>query len=380
MNPKLIITIISILFFGISNSQSKSNFLIDDIDKLYLSETDINEIISLGSSNRFELARNSDGGVEGWNETDGEFIRMGNYDIDSYLKFIPPYSVGSIIKDFFMAGSNNVWKIYTEYSLLPYSNVNSSSIYNAFDRIKKETFKYLNKNKYQYSKMDNVINFKTPTDKRIDILEKYYVIGKCKNPDPRCKREYILSFGTGIYDFINTKGESRQYIQMHSIVEEKGMMEFQTKLMSTFSTDSNQGVKSLRYKVNGVDMREINEYDLTAMINFFIDDYERNVNQKSFSINRDNIDAKFISLEENQLAVALGYDDDDNIVIRVDPVKWSKASQEKRWYILYHELGHDILNLDHGEGGKMMFNFVDRDYSWDEFFEDRKYMFDYMNQ
>ena len=31
MNPKLIITIISILFFGISNSQSKSNFLIDDI-------------------------------------------------------------------------------------------------------------------------------------------------------------------------------------------------------------------------------------------------------------------------------------------------------------------------------------------------------------
>ena len=48
MNPKLIITIISILFFGISNSQSKSNFLIDDIDKLYLSDTDINEIISLG--------------------------------------------------------------------------------------------------------------------------------------------------------------------------------------------------------------------------------------------------------------------------------------------------------------------------------------------
>ena len=344
------------MFFGISNSQSKSNFLIDDIDKLYLSGTDINEIISLGSSNRFELARNSDGGMKGWNTTDGEFIRMGNYDIDSYLKFIPPYSVGSIIKDFFMAGSNNVWKVYTEYSLFPYSNVNSSSIYNAFERIKKETFKYLNKNKYQYSKMDNVINFKTPNDKRIDILEKYYVIGKCKNPDPRCKTEYILSFGTGIYDFINTKGESRQYIQMHSIVEEKSMMEFNKKLMSTISTNPNDGVKSLRYKINGVDMRDINEYDLKAMINFFIDDYERNVNQKSFSINRDNIDAKFTSLDENQLAVALGYDDDDNIVIRVDPVKWSKASKEKRWYILYHELGHDILNLDHGEGGKMMFN------------------------
>ena len=117
MNPKIIITILSILFFGISNSQSKSNFLIDDIDKLYLSDIDINKIISLGSSNRFELSRNSDGGLKGWNETDGEFIRMGNYNIDSYLKFIPTYSVGTIIKDFFMVGSDKVWKILTEYSL-----------------------------------------------------------------------------------------------------------------------------------------------------------------------------------------------------------------------------------------------------------------------
>ena len=228
--------------------------------------------------------------------------------------------------------------------------------------------------------MNNEINYKITNNKSVDVLEKYYVTGKCLNPDPRCKREYILSFGTATEDFINDEGKRLEYVQMYSIVEEKEMMEFQTKLMSTFSVDPNDGVKSLRYKVNGVDMRDISEYDLTAMINFFIDDYERNVNQISFSINRDNIDAKFISLEENQLAVALGYDDDDNIVIRVDPVKWSKASKEKRWYILYHELGHDILNLDHGEGGKMMFNFVDRDYSWDEFFEDRKYMFDYMNQ
>ena len=380
MNPKIIITILSILFFGISNSQSKSNFLIDDIDKLYLSDIDINKIISLGSSNRFELSRNSDGGLKGWNETDGEFIRMGNYNIDSYLKFIPTYSVGTIIKDFFMVGSDKVWKILTEYSLLQYSNVSKSSIYNAYERIKNETLKYLKKNKYQYSKMNNEINYKITNNKSVDVLEKYYVTGKCLNPDPRCKREYILSFGTATEDFINDEGKRLEYVQMYSIVEEKEMMEFQTKLMSTFSVDPNDGVKSLRYKVNGVDMRDISEYDLTAMINFFIDDYERNVNQISFSINRDNIDAKFISLEENQLAVALGYDDDDNIVIRVDPVKWSKASKEKRWYILYHELGHDILNLDHGEGGKMMFNFVDRDYSWDEFFEDRKYMFDYMNQ
>ena len=42
---------------------------------------------------------------------------------------------------------------------------------------------------------------------------------------------------------------------------------------------------------------------------------------------------------------------------------------------MYHELGHDVLNLDHGNGGKMMFNYVDRDYSWKEFFVDSDYMF-----
>ena len=40
------------------------------------------------------------------------------------------------------------------------------------------------------------------------------------------------------------------------------------------------------------------------------------------------------------------------------------------------ETNKDILNLDHGEGGKMMFNFADKEYSWDDFIEDKQYMFD----
>ena len=371
---KKIIYLFFLFILFSSTSQTKKNFLIDDIDKLYLSGTEINEIISLGSSNRFELVRNSKGEYKLWNNPDGEFFRLNNNDLDN-LKFIPAYSIGFIRKDFFLAGDTGVWKIFTRFTLFPYSNTSRSTIYNSYEKIKTETLKYLKKQKYSYSKMNNEINFTITDNTQVDILEKYYVVGKCENPDPRCKTEYILSFGTGTLDY-----NEKKFIEMYSIIEEKSMMEFNKKLMSTISTNPNDGVKSLRYKINGVDMRDINEYDLKAMINFFIDDYERNVNQKSFSINRDNIDAKFTSLEENQLAVALGYDDDDNIIIRVDPVKWSKASKEKRWYILYHELGHDILNLDHGEGGKMMFNFVDRDYSWDEFFEDRKYMFDYMSQ
>ena len=71
---------------------------------------------------------------------------------------------------------------------------------------------------------------------------------------------------------------------------------------------------------------------------------------------------------------------DGKIIIDVDPLKWKDASPSKKWYVLYHELGHDYLNLKHGVGGKMMFNYVDRDYSWGEFYEDKKYMFESYKQ
>jgi hypothetical protein len=108
------------------------------------------------------------------------------------------------------------------------------------------------------------------------------------------------------------------------------------------------------------------------MIDFFLEDTKRS----NIAVKPDqNIKAIFEPLEGSTIALAYGSGDDSNILIRVDPEKWANASEVKRWYILYHELGHDVLNLDHGEGGKMMFNFADREYSWDEFLEDKDYMF-----
>jgi hypothetical protein len=45
--------------------------------------------------------------------------------------------------------------------------------------------------------------------------------------------------------------------------------------------------------------------------------------------------------------------------------------------VLYHELGHDILNLKHGFGGRMMDPVSDLGYSWDEFWTARQDMFFY---
>ena len=90
------------------------------------------------------------------------------------------------------------------------------------------------------------------------------------------------------------------------------------------------------------------------------------------------IDAKFESLDGNTIAISYGMNKDDEVIIRIDPEKWANASAPTKWYILYHELGHDILNLEHGQGGRMMFNFPLKDYTWKEFFEDRDFMFDYV--
>ena len=69
------------------------------------------------------------------------------------------------------------------------------------------------------------------------------------------------------------------------------------------------------------------------------------------------LDATFVPQEGDVLALAYGFQDDNVIKIQIDPEKWAKSSSQKRWYVLYHELGHDVLNLEHGQGGKMMFNF-----------------------
>ena len=128
--------------------------------------------------------------------------------------------------------------------------------------------------------------------------------------------------------------------------------------------------------INSKDYRKINTYDLKSMVKLFLDDCK--LNGISIS-NKINISSTFEVLESRTLGVSLGRNNPD-IIIKIDPESWSKSSIIKRWYLIYHELGHDVLNLKHGEGGKMMFTFSDREYEWKEFFDDKKYMFNYVTR
>ena len=127
---------------------------------------------------------------------------------------------------------------------------------------------------------------------------------------------------------------------------------------------------------------EISDFDLEGMIRIFLKDLYNSVERtdgriinKSY-IENVNIDATFESLEGDAVAVSYGINDKKNIIIKADPVKWKRASTLKRWFTIYHELGHDVLNFRHGQGGKLMFNYTFDKYSWEEFDEDKQYMFE----
>ena len=129
-----------------------------------------------------------------------------------------------------------------------------------------------------------------------------------------------------------------------------------------------------------INLNEIDNFDISLMVKAFIEDLKFYLNNNSINntdfLESNQIKATFETLEGSTVALSYGYNIDNKIIIKIDPKKWAESSSPKRWYVLYHELGHDVLNLDHGEGGKMMFNFVDRDYSYSEFFKDKEYMFE----
>jgi len=130
------------------------------------------------------------------------------------------------------------------------------------------------------------------------------------------------------------------------------------------------------FSINSKDIRDVNTYDLKSMVKFFLKDCKLNGISIPDNI---NILSIFEVLDSKTLGVSLGKNNPD-ILIKIDPESWSKSSITKRWYLIYHELGHDVLNLEHGEGGKMMFTFSDREYNWEEFFQDKEYMFNYFKK
>ena len=120
----------------------------------------------------------------------------------------------------------------------------------------------------------------------------------------------------------------------------------------------------------GKDIDKVNLYDLREMVKIFICDCEEN--GIIFKENEVMITSEI--LDSGTVAISKGMYNDNQIQIQVDAQQWKDATPSKKWYILYHELGHDLLNLEHGNGGEMMYNYEKPDYSWNEWIEAKDYM------
>lgn len=132
--------------------------------------------------------------------------------------------------------------------------------------------------------------------------------------------------------------------------------------------------KSLYKVANG--LANVNPFNLDKYIDKFILDAKTNHNIDLSFVNKKNRLILFKELEGDIIASALKMNDDENVLVLVDPENWYEANQPKRWYIIYHELGHDILNLNHGECGPMMNERASGNYSWNRLEKDKNTMFE----
>ena len=132
--------------------------------------------------------------------------------------------------------------------------------------------------------------------------------------------------------------------------------------------------KNVYKVVNG--LANVNPFNLDRYIDKFILDASTNHNIDLSYVNKRKKLILFRELDGQTIAAAYKMNDDDSVLVLVDPENWYDANQAKRWYIIYHELGHDILNLEHGECGPMMNETTSGNYSWDRLEKDKNIMFE----
>ena len=164
-------------------------------------------------------------------------------------------------------------------------------------------------------------------------------------------------FGTdgGTKDGGNTKDPFGGTKNVEALDVEKYILEYQPTLINPFNLREFLGVFVSDAQVNyGLDFSYI--YDYKIDLEFSTTGFDR--------------------LESETIAYTDAFGDDKRVHIVVNAARWNDASPIKRLMIFYHELGHDILNLDHiADEGPLMSVYAPSDISIENFIELRHEMF-----
>ena len=127
---------------------------------------------------------------------------------------------------------------------------------------------------------------------------------------------------------------------------------------------------------------EMNPFDLEGYIALFVNFAAQNGLDLNYIYQYDvNIKFSYEHMKDNTIAYTTTLGDDKKVNIVVNPIAWEAASPAKRVAILFHELGHDVLNFEHNsEEGPLMSVYAQYDYTIEEVFNLTIEMFnDYKN-
>lgn len=109
-----------------------------------------------------------------------------------------------------------------------------------------------------------------------------------------------------------------------------------------------------------------NSYVTDVDFNFYVEKFYRDIgNYGIFPKKPQTQIIKFSKLDQLDNAthihgISYGMNDDDRIEIYINPTTWDKFNKPMRYFLMYHELSHDVLNVDDLEDllsneGKLMY-------------------------
>lgn len=118
--------------------------------------------------------------------------------------------------------------------------------------------------------------------------------------------------------------------------------------------DKNKYIEYPSYSIDPVDARIIaNSYtDINEDFSMYVDKFYRDLDFYGHRpLKPSKVIIKFSDMDRISNAthlngVSYGYNDDSKIEIYINRSYWNKATKAQKYWLMYHELAHDILNID----------------------------------
>ena len=111
--------------------------------------------------------------------------------------------------------------------------------------------------------------------------------------------------------------------------------------------------------------------DPTVNFNVYLEKFYRDLElYRIRTVKPSSVIIKFANLDKyketvNYNGISYGYKDDSKIEIYINPTFWANATKAQKYWLMYHELCHDVLNIDHTPEaeeyiGELMYPYMDK--------------------